>query len=111
MSLVRDWWVTGMSTENDRSQRDRLADQLADAVQEQWDQAATARRLQQAEAIEVCWTQSTKPVAGSAAAAAAGTRFPPLPGLAATRQEQLHSGGLRDLHTVYAGLRSGRLVI
>ncbi len=26
-------------------------------------------------------------------------------------QDQLRSGGLRDLHAVYAGLRSGRLVI
>jgi hypothetical protein len=107
VTLIRDSWVTRMPGEDDRSELDRLAD----AVREQWDQAATARRLQQSEAIAVRWTQSAKPVAGSAAAAAASTRFPPLPGLAATRQEQLRSGGLRDLHTVYAGLRSGRLVI
>lgn len=111
VTLTRDSWVTRMPGEDDRSERDRLADRLADAVQEQWDQAATARRLQQSEAIVVRWTQSAQPVAGSAAAAAASTWFPPLPGLGATRQEQLRSGGLRDLYTVYAGLRSGRLVI
>jgi hypothetical protein len=94
-----------------RSELDRLADRLADAVEQQWTQAAMARRLLQPEPIAVRWTQPTKAVAGSAAAATASTRFPPLPKMASTRPEQLRAGGLRDLHTVYGGLGSGRLVI
>ncbi|MGH3781682.1 MAG: hypothetical protein ACRDRO_13945 [Pseudonocardiaceae bacterium] len=107
------WWagLAGSLREDDKSARDRLADRLADAVYEQWDQAATARRLRPPEAIAVRWSQPAKPVAGSAVAAAAATRFPPVPGLDATGQEPLRSGELGDLHTVYAGLRSGRLVI
>lgn len=93
------------------SARDRLVDRLATAVYEQWDQAATARRLQSPEAIAVRWRQPTKPVAGSAAAAAAATRFPPVPGVDATGQKPLRKGALGDLHALYAGLRSGRLVI
>ncbi|MGH3720813.1 MAG: hypothetical protein ACRDRI_18595 [Pseudonocardiaceae bacterium] len=111
VTLVKDSRVTRVPGEDDRSERDRLADRLADAVQEQWDQAATARRLQQAEAIAVRWTQSATPVAGSASDVTDSTRFPLIPGFAETRQEQLRSGRLRDPHTVYAGLRSGRLVI
>jgi len=93
------------------SELDRVADRLADAVEQQWTEAARTRRLLQPEPIAVRWAQPAKPVAISAAAATASTRFPPIPGLTATRQEQLRQGGLRDLHTVYGGLRSGRMVI
>ncbi|MGH3782442.1 MAG: hypothetical protein ACRDRO_17935 [Pseudonocardiaceae bacterium] len=102
------WWAGREPTQTPAKSAQDL---LADAVYEQWDEAATARRLRPPEAIAVRWTQSTTPVAGSAAAATASTRFLPIPGMSATRQEQLRSGGLQDLHAVYAGLRSGRLMI
>jgi hypothetical protein len=103
------WWagLAGSVKEDEKSARNRLAD----VVYEQWNQAATARRLRPPEAIAVRWSQPAKPVAGPAADAAAATRFSPVPGLEAIGQEPLRSGELGDLHTVYAGLRSGRLVI
>jgi hypothetical protein len=98
------------SGEDAGSELDELADRLAAAVSQQWIQAATARRLLQPEPIAVRWTMPADPVAGSAAAAAASTRFPPLPGFATTPQE-LRAGGVQDLHTVYGGLGSGRMMI
>ena len=41
----------------------------------------------------------------------ASTRFAPLPGLAAAGQRQLQAGQVSELHEVYGGLGSGRLVI
>ena len=52
-----------------------------------------------------------QPVAGPVSAAAGSRQFPPLPGLKAVRQGQLREGGLRDLHAIYGGLGSGRMVI
>lgn len=106
--LARD--SRARSGEGAGSELDELADRLAEAVSQQWIQAATARRLLQPEPIAVRWAIPADPVAGSAAAAAASTRFPPLPGFAATPQE-LRVGGVQDLHTVYGGLGSGRMLI
>ena len=39
------------------------------------------------------------------------TRFAPLPGLAAARAQRLQAGQVSELHEVYGGLGSGRLVI
>jgi hypothetical protein len=106
--LLRD--LRTMPGDDAGSELDELTDRLADAVTQQWIQAATARRLLQPEPIAVRWTLPADPVAGSAAAAAASTRFPPLPGFGAIPHE-LREGGVRDLHTVYAGLGSGRMMI
>jgi hypothetical protein len=84
-------------------------DRLADAVWQQWQDAATARRL--LEPIAVRWTRPHGAMAGSSAAATASTRFAPIPGLTRIREERLNQGGLRDLHTLYGGLGSGRLLI
>jgi hypothetical protein len=59
----------------------------------------------------VRWERSSKPVAGPVWAALSSQRFAPLPSLARVRPEQLDEGGLRDLHAIYGGLGSGRLVI
>jgi hypothetical protein len=88
-----------------------LADSLAGAVTEQWTQAALERRLLQPEPIPVRWGRSSRPLAGPVSAAVESRQFPPLPGLPAAVLEQLRNGRLEDLHAVYGGLGSGRLVI
>ncbi len=88
-----------------------LADALAGAVTEQWTRAAAERRLLQPEPIPVHWVRSSRPLAGPVSAAAKSRRFPPVPGLPAAGLDQLRNGGLQDLHAVYGGLGSGRLVI
>jgi len=90
---------------------DRLTDLLAGAVKEQWTRAAADRGLLEPEPIPVRWEKPSLPLAGPTSAAAGSRRFPPLPGLAVIGQQQLRAGRLRDLHAVYGGLGSGRMVI
>jgi hypothetical protein len=90
---------------------DQLSDLLARAVKEQWTRAAADRGLLQPDPIPVRWKRSSLPVAGPAAAAVGSRRFPPLPGLSAVSQQRLRGGRISDLHAVYGGLGSGRLVI
>ena len=90
---------------------DRAAGCLAAAVQTQWEAAAAAQGLAGTDPIRVTWGRPLAPLAGPAAAAAGSRRFSPLPGVAPTRQPQLARGDLNDLHAVYGGLGSGRLVI
>jgi hypothetical protein len=89
---------------------DRVADLLSAAVKEQWTRAALDRRLQP-EPIAVRWAKPSGPFAGTASAAAASRQFPPLPGLTAARRRDLRTGQLWDLHAVYGGLGSGRMMI
>ncbi len=88
-----------------------LADSLAEAVTEQWTGAALERRLVQPEPIPVRWGLSSRSLAGPVSAAVESRQFLPLPGLAPAVLEQLRSGRLEELHSVYGGLGSGRLVI
>lgn len=90
---------------------DRLADLLAVAVKEQWARAAADRGLLQSEPIPVFWRRSSLPVAEPVSAAVASQRFAPLPGLSPVGRQRLRSGQISDLHSVYAGLGSGRLII
>jgi hypothetical protein len=108
--VLKDWLPSRKTGDGSGSGLDRLADRLAGAVYEQWKQAAAERGLLHPDPIEVRWSKVSS-VAGSAAAATDSRRFQPIPGLAAIGQEQLREGGLGDLHTVYGGLGSGRLVI
>lgn len=89
----------------------RLADLLAGAVESQWSRAAGERGLLAPEPIPVRWQRPTAAVGGPVAAAAALALFPPLPGLAAVGEKQLRAGLVNELHAVYGGLGSGRLVI
>ena len=57
------------------------------------------------------WQRPAGPLAGPVAAAVASTRFAPLPGLAAAGEQRLQAGQVSELHEVYGGLGSGRLVI
>ena len=89
----------------------RLTDLLAGAVEQEWTRAAGERGLLEPEPIPVRWQRPAAPVAGPAAAAVASTRFTPLPGLAAAGEQRLQAGQVIELHEVYGGLGSGRLVI
>ena len=90
---------------------DEVADRLIDAVRQQWTNAAVDRRLLQPEPIPLRWERSSQPIAGPVSAAASSRQLPPLPGLTTVQPWQLQSGGLSDLHTLYGGLGSGRIVI
>ena len=89
----------------------RLADLLAGAVNQEWTRAAVERGLLVPEPIPVRWQRPAAPFAGPVAAAVASTRFAPLPGLAAVGEQRLQAGQVSELHEVYGGLGSGRLVI
>ncbi len=89
----------------------RLADLLAGAVKEEWEQAAGERGLLEPEPIPVRWQRPTAPFTGPVAAAVASKRFAPLPGLAIVEEWRLQKGQVSELHAVYGGLGSGRLVI
>jgi hypothetical protein len=89
----------------------RLADLLAGAVGAEWTRAAGERGLLEPEPIPVRWQRPAVPFTGPVAAAVASTRFVALPGLAAAEERQLQAGQVSELHKVYGGLGSGRLVI
>jgi len=57
------------------------------------------------------WGRPSLPLTGPTAAAVGSRRFAALPGLAPVRETQLAAGQIDDLHAVYGGLGSGRLVI
>jgi hypothetical protein len=90
---------------------DAAADLLAGAVEDQWTREATDRGLLQPEPIPVRWETPSKPYAGPGWVAEDSRLFPRLPQLAAVGQGQLREGQISDLHTVYGGPGSGRLVI
>lgn len=90
---------------------DYVADLLRDAVKTEWSRAAGARGLLEPTPIPVRWKTSSLPVAGPISAAVISQRFKPLPGLRAVGQQRLRGGQIDDLHHLYGGLRSGRLII
>ena len=89
----------------------RLADLLAGAVDVEWTRAAGERGLLEPKPIPVRWQRPAAPFTGPVAAAVSSARFAPLPGLAATSEQRLQAGQVSELHAVYRGLGSGRLVI
>jgi hypothetical protein len=90
---------------------DQVADSLARAVKEQWERAALERGLISPAPIPVSWGRPSMPIAGPVVAATSAGRFDPLPGLASLGERRMVEGQIEDLHDVYGGLRSGRLVI
>jgi hypothetical protein len=90
---------------------DHVTDLLAGAVKNQWTHVAADRGLLQPEPIPVRWQRPSLPVAGPVSAAVGSERFPPLPLLPAIGRQRLRAGRVSDLHAVYGGLGSGRLVI
>jgi hypothetical protein len=85
---------------------DHAAGQLAAAVAAQWEKAAGERGLTGADPVRVTYGRPSQAMADPATAATASHRFDPLPGLA-----EAGSRNASDLHTLYGGLRSGRLII
>ncbi|MER5384272.1 hypothetical protein ABT040_29040 [Streptomyces sp. NPDC002688] len=96
------------------SELDRAANQLADAVGGYWHAEADSRGLLKSQ-VPVHWQVSRHRLTTRVAAAMAERgprRFPPLPGVAPVTERSLRAGGdLTDLHRVYGGLASGRLMI
>ncbi|MFG2358420.1 hypothetical protein [Streptomyces sp. NPDC048521] len=92
---------------------EEAADELAKAVKAQWRDEAGLRRLLNPAPLPVRWKLSERKVAGRVSAAVAeNPLFPPLPGLTAVTDKQLvASGGIAELHAVYGGLASGRLLL
>lgn len=119
VALVAGWYVwawrkgkaAGAADELGSEELDRTADQLAIAVQAQWERAASERGLTEVDPIRVTWSRPSVPMTGPLTAAVGSERFNPLPGLAAAGAAALTSGQIGDLHAVYGGLRSGRLII
>lgn len=82
----------------------------------QWRDAAEERSLQTPAPIPVRWSLSALCGAGPVAAALgpldAEPTFGPLPGHPASTEADLHAGGgRRELHALYSGLPSGRVVV
>ncbi|MFB7053538.1 hypothetical protein ACFCXT_10510 [Streptomyces vinaceus] len=96
------------------SELDRAASQLADAVDRHWYAEAVSRGLLKSQ-VPVYWQVSRHRLTTRVAAAVAEgspRRFQPLPGVAPVTEKSLRAGGdLTDLHRVYGGLASGRLMI
>ena len=90
---------------------DQLADQLAHAVKEQWEEAAGERGLLEPDPIQVRWRQPLIALGGPLSAAVESRRFSPLPGMSPTTSYRLKGGDIGELHRLYGGLGSGRLVI
>jgi hypothetical protein len=90
---------------------DDMAEHLAGAVRAQWEKAAVERGLTDADPIRLTWASPSLPVAGPAMAAVSSQRFAVLPGLQPATASQMASGQVSDLHAIYAGLGSGRLII
>jgi hypothetical protein len=111
--ITRAWEVRTRQLGNvlRAAELDQLSDLFARAVKEQWTRAASDRGLLQPDPIPVRWKRSSLPVAGPPSAAVGSQQFSPLPGLSAVGQQRLRGGRISDLHAVYGGLGSGRLVI
>ncbi|MFB7784858.1 hypothetical protein ACFC1D_19365 [Streptomyces vinaceus] len=96
------------------SELDRAANQLADAVDRHWYTEAVSRGLLKSQ-VPVYWQVSRHRLTarvGAAVAEGSPRRFQPLPGVAPVTEKSLRAGGnLTDLHRVYGGLASGRLMI
>ncbi|MFJ9019053.1 hypothetical protein ACIRPU_03550 [Streptomyces sp. NPDC102259] len=95
---------------------DAAADELARVVGAQWQEEAGLRRLLEPAPLPVRWRVSERKVAGRVVGAtgegAGRARFGPLPGLGpATRDRLRDGGGLPELHALYGGLASGRLLL
>jgi len=95
---------------------DTLAELLVEAVDRQWQAAAHERQLVTPGPVPIRWSFSDLDVTGPVSAAVGASdeppAFPPLPGHARIVENDLQVGGTRsELHQVYAGLASGRVVV
>ncbi|MDJ1136812.1 hypothetical protein [Streptomyces iconiensis] len=97
------------------AQLSAAADELADEVWDELQQAASDRQLRSPAPIPVRWRWSRSPVAGPMEAALGDpqslTPFSRLPQVPASDVTTVREGGLSDLFKVYGGLGSGRIVV
>ncbi|MFJ2847665.1 hypothetical protein ACIPD2_39545 [Streptomyces griseofuscus] len=95
------------------SDLEEAANKLAEAVKKQWRYEAGLRRLLEPPPLPVHWKLSERKVAGHVSAALAeNPLFEPLPGLTTATGELVEAGGgIAELHAVYGGLASGRLLL
>jgi hypothetical protein len=109
--IARTWQARTRKAElgTESQELDDRADRLAEEVRKEWERVANERGL--VTPIPVRWGIPTPSLAVSAAAAVGSQRFDPLPGLPPVGETQLAAGQISDLHSVYGGLGSGRLVI
>ena len=112
VSGMYGWARRKSSNAADRESLDRAVEEdLATAVLDQWERAAGERGLTGANPIQVTWASPSLAVAGPAEAAVNSHRFTPLPGLKPAGPARLASGHVNNLHALYGGLGSGRLII
>jgi hypothetical protein len=90
---------------------DEVVDLLVGAVKAQWTRAAGERRLLEPAPIPIRWRRATLAITGPVLAAVGSGRVAPLPGLGSVSEAELRVGGRSELHAIYGGLGSGRLVI
>lgn len=84
---------------------------LAEESKKRWEAAANERGLRRPVPLPIRWRRSMEPVAGPTSAATASPRFRPLPRLTVVSDSDLCEGDQHDLHRVYGGLPSGRLLL
>lgn len=108
IGLLRAWMKDpGPPGEKELAQAmDRLAIDVAGA----WEPAAEERGLT-GNPIQITWHALNTETVSPTGAILTSTRFDPLPGLTAVQEEDLRGGKAADLHSLYGGLRSGRLII
>lgn len=107
---IKNWLASRSSAGGDTTELDRLANQLAEGVRQLCQKDAGQQRLGTV-LIPVSWSRPGVAVGSAASTATSSTSFAPLPGLTRATQEQSSQGGLSDLHALYGGLGSGRLII
>jgi hypothetical protein len=113
----RFWfWSTRRDETAGDSWRDAEADALARAVSLQWSHEASLRGILAPSPVKICWRLSIRAADGEPGAAAfdppGGVAPTPIPGIRRTVAADLARGGVvNDLHDLYAGLPSGRLVV
>ena len=90
---------------------DELADSLAQVVMDEWTRAANERRLLAPGPIPVQWRWPSVPIAEAVPTVVAARGFQPLTGMTAVTAERLKGGEIQELHELYGGVGSGRLVI
>ncbi|RKN38987.1 hypothetical protein [Streptomyces hoynatensis] len=90
---------------------DRAAEDLARDRWDQWDEEARNRKVLPSP-IRVPWAWTSRPVKDSMDSVLRDDAFPPLPGVPAAEAGALRRGEVAGgLYSVYAGLRSGRVVL
>jgi hypothetical protein len=90
---------------------DELADRLTQVVKDEWTRAANERRLLAPGPIPVKWRWPSVPIAEAVSTVLGAQGLQPLPGMTAVTAERLKGGEIQELHELYGGVGSGRLVI